>query len=100
VVLWALARELRLINTIKSELKAGASAESRFGRYRLWDSRKAAMSQALQRLNQSTIHEAILLSGRADRIIKGMASGDEWDALLAICISLMKAQSSSNSTRH
>jgi DNA polymerase-3 subunit delta len=100
VVLWALARELRLINTIKSELKAGASAESLFGKYRLWDSRKAAMSQALQRLNQSTIHEAILLSGRADRIIKGMASGDEWDALLAICISLMKPQSPSNSTRH
>jgi len=100
VVLWALARELRLLNTLKLELKAGASAESLFSKYRLWDSRKAAMSLALERLNQNMIHQAILLSGRADRIIKGMAAGDEWDALLTLCISLIKPQSQSTYTRH
>jgi hypothetical protein len=46
------------------------------------------------------IHQAILLSGRADRIIKGMAPGDEWDALLTLCISLMKPQGPSTTTRH
>jgi DNA polymerase-3 subunit delta len=100
VVLWALARELRLLNTIKSELKAGTSTESLFGKYRLWDSRKAAMNQALQRLDQNAIHQAILLCAKADRIIKGIAPGDEWDALLATCISLMKPQAPLTTTRH
>lgn len=89
-----------MLNTLKSELNAGASAESLFSKYRLWDSRKAAVSLALQRLNQNMIHQAILLSGRADRIIKGMAPGDEWDALLTLCISLMKPQAPSTTTRH
>lgn len=92
VVLWALTRELRLLNTLKSELKAGASTESLFSKYRLWDSRKAAVSQALQRLAPNAIHQALVLSARADRIIKGVTPGDEWNALLDICIALINPQ--------
>ncbi len=101
VVLWALARELRLLNTLKAELRAGVSAESLFSKHRLWDSRKTAVTQALQRLNQGTIHQGLVLSGRADRIIKGMVPGDEWNALLEICVSLVKPQTPSlPTTRH
>lgn len=100
VVLWALTREMRLLNTLKSELKSGASAEFLFGKYRLWDSRKAAVHQALQRLNQDAIHQALLLSARADRIIKGVTPGDEWNALLDICITLISPQASSTHIRN
>lgn len=89
VALWALTRELRLLNTLKSELAQGASADSLFGKYKLWDARKAAMEQALKRLNREAIHRALLLSARADRIIKGQEAGDEWEALLRVCMSLM-----------
>jgi DNA polymerase-3 subunit delta len=89
VALWALTRELRLLNTLKSELAQGASADSLFGKYRLWDQRKSAMEQALKRLNRDMIHRALLLSARADRIIKGQEAGDEWEALLGVCMSLM-----------
>lgn len=90
VVLWALTRELRLVNTLKSEMAAGASTETLFSQYRLWDSRRNAMGLALQRLDQGAIHQALLLAGQADRIMKGMAPGDEWDALLAICAALSR----------
>jgi DNA polymerase-3 subunit delta len=89
VALWALTRELRLVNTLKSELATGASAESLFGKYKLWDKRKAAMELALKRLSRDAIHRALLLSARADRVIKGQEAGDEWDALLGVCMSLM-----------
>jgi DNA polymerase-3 subunit delta len=58
------------------------------------------MNQALQRLDQNAIHQAILHCAKADRIIKGIAPGDEWDALLATCISLMKPQAPLTTTRH
>lgn len=89
VALWALTRELRLVNTLKSEIAAGGAPESLFGKYKLWDKRKAAMELALKRLSREAIHRALLLSARADRVIKGQEKGDEWDALLGVCMSLM-----------
>ncbi len=99
VVLWALTRELRLVNTLKTAMAAGTSAEALFAQYRLWDKRKAAMGLALQRLNQAVIHQALRLSGQADRIMKGLEPGDEWDALLAVCVCLTKPPAPASSAR-
>lgn len=85
VVLWALTRELRLLNQLKSELLRGIPAETVFSQHRLWDSRKAALSQALQRLELPTIRTALVLAARADRIMKGAELGEDWDALLQLC---------------
>jgi DNA polymerase-3 subunit delta len=88
VALWALTRELRLVAALKSEIAAGASPESAFARHKVWDKRKAALEQALQRLNRDAVHRALLLSAKADRIIKGMETGEPWDALLSVCMSV------------
>lgn len=95
VALWALTRELRLVNQLQSELAAGgASLETLLNAYRLWDSRKAALRLALQRLSQAAVHQAVLLAGHVDRVMKGQAPGDEWDALLALCMSLTRPPTS------
>lgn len=88
VALWALAREIRLVAALMAELAAGTSADAAFTKHRIWDSRKATLEAALRRLNRDAIHRALLLSAEADRIIKGMSSGDAWDALLSVCMSL------------
>jgi len=44
VVLWALTRELRLLNTLRTAIDGGLSAESAFNQQKLWDSRKAPCS--------------------------------------------------------
>ena len=85
VVLWALTRELRLINTLMTDIASGAPPETVFSRHRLFDSRKTAMAQALRRLNRGHVHTALVLARQADRIMKGMSTGDEWDALLSVC---------------
>jgi DNA polymerase-3 subunit delta len=88
VALWALTREIRLVAALMADIAGGASAESAFAKHRLWDSRKATLGLALQRLNRDAIHRALLLAAQADRAIKGMDSGDPWDVLLSVCMSL------------
>lgn len=100
VALWALTRELRLVNQLQAELATGAAPEALFNKYRLWESRKAAMGQALRRLSQAAVHQAMLLAGHADRVMKGRVPGDEWDALLAVCMSLTRPLSAPATPLH
>lgn len=85
VVLWALAREIRLLVQLQAETGA---PEALFARHGVWESRRAALSAAARRLDRAGLHRALLLAARADRIIKGLEKGDAWDALLQIGLCL------------
>jgi DNA polymerase-3 subunit delta len=90
VVLWALARDIRLLCAIKHLTDKGESLESAFAKQkdRVWDKRKTSLASAVQRLTRDRAHRALLLCAKADRMIKGMESGDAWEALLDICLCL------------
>ena len=101
VVLWAITRELRLINSIRTEIASGLSAEAVYSKFRLWDSRKALVGLALQRLNQTAIQQGFILAGKADQVIKGVLPGDAWDALLTLCMWLTNpSQTGNHSSQH
>lgn len=99
VVLWALTREIRLAAALMAEIAAGASNESAFAKHKIWESRKASLGLALQRLDRNALHQALLLSAKADRIIKGMEAGDAWEALLAVCLNLIAPVGQTTSER-
>jgi DNA polymerase-3 subunit delta len=99
VVLWALTREIRLAAPLVAEIAAGASNESAFAKHKIWESRKATLNLALQRLDRSALHQALLLSAKADRIIKGMEAGDAWEALWAVCLNLIAPAGRTTSER-
>lgn len=86
VVLWALAREIRLLINITTELKQGKNKEAVFKTYRIWDKRKNLVNSALSRLQMKDFQQALLLSSKADRQIKGQEKGDCWETLLFICL--------------
>jgi DNA polymerase-3 subunit delta len=88
VALWALAREMRLVSALMAAIAGGASAEAAYAKHRVWDTRKATLNLALQRLNRNALHRAFLLAAEADRVIKGMGVGEPWDALLSVCLCL------------
>ncbi|MCK4841008.1 MAG: DNA polymerase III subunit delta [Methylococcales bacterium] len=90
VVVWALAREIRLLINIKTAIEQGQNKEAVFKSFRLWDKRKQIINAALSRLDMQTLHKALLLSGKADRQIKGREQGDYWETLLQLCL-LLKA---------
>lgn len=90
VVLWALARDIRLLCGVKYLMEKGDSLEGALARQkeRVWDKRKSSLTSAAQRLTRDQAQRALLLCAKADRMIKGMESGDAWEALLDICLSL------------
>lgn len=94
VVLWALTRELRLINTVMTDIAQGSPPETVFSKHRLFDRRKATLSQAIRRLNRGHLQSALLLAQQADRIMKGLEEGDEWDALLSVCVHMAAPKTS------
>lgn len=86
VVLWALARETRLLVNIKTDLELGKKKETVFKTYRLWDKRKNLVNSALSRMQMKDFQQALLLSSKADRQIKGQERGDCWETLLSVCL--------------
>jgi len=88
VALWALTRDIRLIGNVMALVAQGTPTDAALTKCQVWDKRKSTVLQALQRLNRDSVHRTLLLSAKADRVIKGMDTGDAWDGLLAVCVSL------------
>ncbi len=86
VVLWALAREARLLIKIKIALKQGQNKEIVFKNHRLWDKRKQLVNAALSRMDIKALEQVLLLGYKADQQIKGQEKGDYWETLISVCL--------------
>lgn len=88
VALWALARDLRVVASAKALVETGVNLETALSRQRekLYDRRRSSIVNAAKRLDRRQAEQAVLLCAQADRVIKGAAVGDEWDALLQVCL--------------
>jgi DNA polymerase-3 subunit delta len=85
LVLWVLAREVRLLARAAFAAGAGpATLNSFLTTERVWQSRQAPLRAALQRLPPGRLHALIGQCAHADRQIKGLAPGDAWLTLAAI----------------
>lgn len=86
VVLWALARETRMLINIKIALGHGQNKDLVFKKNGLWDKRKQLVNAALPRMEMNDLQQALLLSSKIDRQIKGQERGDCWESLLSLCL--------------
>jgi DNA polymerase-3 subunit delta len=86
VVVWALAREIRLLIQIQIELKQGQNKPAVFKKHRVWDKRQHLVISALSRMKKETLRDALTLVSKADRQVKGQELGDCWETLLIICL--------------
>jgi DNA polymerase-3 subunit delta len=55
---------------------------------RVWGPRQDLMPAALRRLTQAQLIAALRSAADIDRMIKGLANGDVWDALLQLGLEL------------
>ena len=80
VVLWALAREIRLLATIAQQYGQGIPLEKAFSQARppVWDKRRPLVSKALQRHSVARWNKMLQDAQRVDAQIKGQAAGDPW----------------------
>ena len=53
-----------------------------------WASKRMALSQALSRLSLLTLYEILSHLSQVDLIIKGVISGDAWNQLMQVSLTL------------
>ncbi|MEJ2686319.1 MAG: DNA polymerase III subunit delta [Gammaproteobacteria bacterium] len=84
LVLWALARELRVLAAMAGEVAAGDSADRVLTRRRVWDSRKPMLKAALGRHRPWAWQTLLRQCAGIDRMVKGQAPGNPWDELVQL----------------
>ena len=77
---------IRLLATIKSQIKQGFKQQAVFNKYRIWEKRKNVVNKALNRLIDQDVDKILLLCAQADRQTKGEEVGDPWETLLSVCL--------------
>jgi DNA polymerase-3 subunit delta len=100
VVLWALAREARVLIKIKQALAQGQNKALAFKNNHIWDKRQQLVSDALNRLGDSDLNSILTLSAKADRQIKGRQPGDPWETLLAVCLMFASVVTTQQTIEH
>lgn len=90
VILWALARELRLLANIAQQYAQGVPLERAFSQARppVWDKRRPLVSKALQRHDVAGWQRLLMAAQLIDEQIKGQAEGDPWIGLSSLCLQL------------
>ncbi|NQD91557.1 DNA polymerase III subunit delta, partial [Pseudomonas sp. CrR25] len=90
VILWALARELRLLAGIAQQYGQGIPLEKAFSAARppVWDKRRPLVSKALQRHSATRWAQLLQDAQRIDAQIKGQAAGAPWNGLRLLTLSL------------
>lgn len=90
VIIWALSREARMLYSIKIKSAQGASLDTLFKSFNVWDKRKPIVQTALSRLKESDLQAILQLCAKTDQQIKGQLSGDAWEGLWQICLRFVK----------
>ena len=95
LVLWALAEECRTLLKLKIGMQDGRPLSVLFKEQRIWGGRERLMEPALRRLSLDTLENALKNAAQIDKLIKGLRvkklSGDAWDAVLQLSLSLAQS---------
>jgi len=78
VVLWALAREVRSLATLKRAREKGTPLAQVLRQGGVWKSRQALVSRGLERLDAARWRALLGQCQTADALIKGVEVGDPW----------------------
>lgn len=91
IVLWALARDTRVLCQLAAAMDNGERPQSLFQRYGIWSTRSSMVNAALQRLSRPQWENILRRLGRADLMLKGRASlqgKDIWEEIEGICMTI------------
>jgi len=83
LVLWVLARELRMLAAVSHAAGRGRVAGT-LRAHGVWESRQARVMSTLKRLPTERLQGLVVRCAAVDRQIKGLMPGDPWHELAAI----------------
>jgi DNA polymerase-3 subunit delta len=90
VVLWALAREIRLLYQCRSEIDRGKAQQQVLRSQRVWDKRMPVVGAGLARHDLDSLSRLLHRANLADQSIKGLADGRPWDHLGNLTLELAR----------
>jgi DNA polymerase-3 subunit delta len=88
LILWALTRELRVLTEMLQQQKRGLTLANIFSQFRVWEKRQPGVRACLQRNNVESVWHKLIHAAQIDRIIKGAESGNVWDELEKLVVSM------------
>jgi DNA polymerase-3 subunit delta len=88
LVLWAMTREIRLLEQCATGIASGEQESQVFSHYRIWQKKQPLFRAALKRGRPARWRALLQAAARADRVIKGRAPGIDWQALQALGLGL------------
>ncbi len=91
LVLWVLADALRTLLRLADARRAGRPMALALREARVFGARERLYSQALPRLDEARLHRTLQQAARADRMVKGIDSGDPWQALQGLAMAIAGA---------
>jgi DNA polymerase-3 subunit delta len=86
LILWTLTRELRSLTRIKAGQASGQPLAKLMRDAGVWDARQAMVEKALARVSLPALTQGLRDAAAIDRSIKGLQSGDIWDALTQLAL--------------
>ena len=88
LVAWALTREIRAVTRMAEDVSSGAGIDQAMAAHRVWDKRRGLVSGALRRHPLPVWLHILRQAAGADRVTKGGARGNPWDALESLALAI------------
>lgn len=88
LVLWALAREVRVLARMAYDCATGSGVDQVLAGHKVWEKRKGLVRAGLMRHKVRAWQRLLLLAARIERIIKGALPGSAWDELLKLALGI------------
>ena len=88
IILWALAREIRMLAKIAYGLAQGEHYDRLCQQHHIWSQRKTFIHQALASHSAKHFQQLLTKAQQLDLIIKGIKPGHRWDNLLTLTLAL------------
>lgn len=86
LILWGIARELRLLAELAQQLKQGVKYDKLFQEYRIFLRRQAGIRKFLTKFTTEDCYNLLAHAAEMDKTIKGVGSGNVWDSLEMFCL--------------
>lgn len=88
IVVWALARELRVLASLTETVAHGGNLASGMKKHRIWNNRQALVRGCVSRHKHGDFHRLLKAASQADQAAKGQSSGDPWQISTDIVMGL------------
>lgn len=88
LLLWSISRELRQLLKLSSLISQGERFDSACAKIFVWKTRQPLYQQALRRLTQTQLLNALQDAASIDLMIKGLLSGNVWLALNTLALQI------------